>query len=86
MFCAICDLPSPIARRTFTKYVKEISEESASAVEESMQLARQEVRELTGASGDEIADILVSCDGTWQKRGFSSLYGIVFVSSYISHW
>ena len=49
-----------------------------------MQLARQEVRELTGTSGDDIADILVSCDGNWQKRGFSSLYGIVFVISYLS--
>ena len=27
----------------------------------------------------EIADILVSCDGSWQKRGFTSLYGVVFV-------
>ena len=27
----------------------------------------------------EVADVLVSCDGTWQKRGFTSLYGIVFI-------
>ena len=30
------------------------------------------------ASG-EIADVLVSCDGSWQKRGFSSLYRVVFI-------
>ena len=28
---------------------------------------------------DETADILVSCDGTWHQRGFSSLYGAVFI-------
>jgi hypothetical protein len=27
---------------------------------------------------DGVADIVVSCDGTWQKRGFSSLFGAVF--------
>ena len=26
-----------------------------------------------------IADILISCDGTWQKRGYTSLYGVAFV-------
>ena len=44
---------------------------------------RVEVRELYQASdGDEICNILVSCDGTWQKRGFSSLFGAVFVIAY----
>ena len=41
------------------------------------------MREHYGASsGDEVIDILVSCDGTWQKRGFSSLFGAVFVIAY----
>ncbi len=30
----------------------------------------------------EYADITVSCDGTWQKRGFTSLYGACFVVNY----
>ena len=74
---------SPIARRTYTKYVKDISDESISAVEESMHHAREEVRELSGASGNGTADILVSCDGTWHKRGFSSLFG-VFVIAFVT--
>ena len=36
------------------------------------------------ASPDGIADILVNCDGTWQKRGFSSLFGVVFVIAYMT--
>ena len=28
------------------------------------------------ASSDDIFDVTVSCDGTWQKRGHQSLYGV----------
>ena len=49
-----------------------------------MQNDREEVRRLAGASEDEIVDVLVSCDGTWQKRGFSSLFGVVFVIAHIT--
>ena len=33
------------------------------------------------ANGQEIADVAVSVDGTWQKRGHSSKIGVVFVLS-----
>ena len=84
MFCAMCDLPSPTSRKTYSKYVKHISEKSICCAQQSMESAREEIRELTGASSDGIADILVSVDGTWQKRGFSSLFGVVFVIAYIT--
>ena len=44
-----------------------------------MECARKQVRDLAGASSDEAVDVLVSCDGTWQKRGYSSLFGAVFI-------
>ena len=48
-----------------------------------MHRARQEVRDFYGAtSADEIIDALVSVDGTWQKRGFSPLFGIVYIVEY----
>ena len=34
--------------------------------------------ELEGAS---VLDVEVTCDGTWSKRGYTSLYGCVFVVS-----
>ena len=43
-----------------------------------MYQARAEVRELYGMGGtSDICDIIVSCDGTWQLKGFSSLFGAV---------
>lgn len=46
----------------------------------SMDNARKEVRTFCKAkSDDDIVDVVVSCDGTWQRRGFSSLLGAVFI-------
>lgn len=58
--------------------------ESLCVVEESMQIAREEVRELTGTPRDDVTDVLVSYDGTWQKRGFSSFSGVVFVIAHVT--
>ena len=46
----------------------------------SMDRAQKEVRRLNGAVSDnEIIDITVSSDGTWQKRGFYSLFVFLHV-------
>ena len=34
------------------------------------------------ASEDDVTDITVTCDGTWVRRGFQSLYGVVVVASW----
>ena len=47
-----------------------------------MRRARDELRTFYYAASDETIDILISCDGTWQKRGFSSLFGVVFIIAY----
>ena len=44
-----------------------------------MRRARQEVRECYDAAPGDVIDVTVSSDGTWQRRGFSSLFGITFV-------
>jgi len=39
--------------------------------------AAEELRSKFHASEYEITDTAVSCDGTWQKRGYSSLNGVI---------
>jgi hypothetical protein len=52
---------------------------------EEMQLAGQRVQDFISkenreqANDDTVVDIAVSFDGTWAKRGFTSLIGVVFV-------
>ena len=83
MFCAMLDAPSPVSKNIYTQYNKEMCEISHLQAQESMKQARKEIRENYGAtSSEDIIDVIVSCDGTWQKRGFSSLYGAVFLIAY----
>ena len=42
--------------------------------------AAEEIRILKNVNDDELADCAVSCDGTWQRRGFSTLNGCVTLS------
>ena len=34
---------------------------------------------MLGAFPEEVVDVVVTCDGTWSKRGFTATYGIVVV-------
>ena len=53
---------------------------------ETREQARVETREQCSIStaSDAIADIIISCDGTWQKCGLASLNGAVFVIAHES--
>ena len=82
-FCALLDLPQPVSKNVFTQHLKKITEELTYHADSSMIKAREEVREHYDAGDtDEVIDIPVSCDGTWQKRGFISLFGAVFAISF----
>ena len=78
----LLDIPPPISQRAYQQHMKVVAMGAAAEVEESMRRAREEVRDLYGDPPDQIVDILISCDGTWQKRGFSSMFGVVFVIAY----
>ena len=62
--------------------MKAVALGACAEVEESMHRAQKDVRDLYHVFSDQVVDILVSCDGTWQKRGFSSLFGVVFIIAY----
>ena len=59
--------------------MKTVREQSNLQAQQSMKQAQDKVREFYDASSAYMLDILVSCDGMWQKHGFSSLFGAVFV-------
>ena len=83
LFCALMDLPPPVSKNTFTLHLKAITESAVSQAFSSMLEARGEVRKHYGAEGeDDIVDITVSCDGTWQRRGYTSLFGAAFIISF----
>ena len=80
---AMLDLPQLISKNVYTEHVRATCKEATSHAQSSMARARAEVREHYGAtSDDDVVDILVSCDGTWQRRGHISLFGAVFIIAY----
>ncbi|GFV30727.1 uncharacterized protein TNCV_951481 [Trichonephila clavipes] len=75
MFCGIMNLPQPPTR--FSPYGKRILNAAKLVYEDSIQNAAMEA--ICKNEGNK--NIAVAVDGTWQKRGYTSLNGIVTVTS-----
>lgn len=90
-FLAYLNLPPLMAYRFWQKYVNVLHEVYQQAAEDSMAQAAEEEREHAKVpraeandeqlqvAQDEVHDIMCSCDGTWQRRGFSSHNGVCTV-------
>ena len=75
-------MPPPMHIKSFNEMQQNIaSVYQDSANNDSMQSASDELRNghEKFSQKNEMADIVVFCDGTWQRRGFSSLNGVVTV-------
>ena len=46
-----------------------------------MSTAAKEIRDAQHASEDDVVNCSISCEGTWQKRGFSSQNACMIVMS-----
>lgn len=77
VFCSLMDLPPPA--RKFHTYNKVLCESLEAVAQGSMLNAAKETKEM-----EESADTTVVIDGSWQKRGFSSLHGVVTATSLLS--
>ena len=79
-FCTLINMPHPPAAKNYTKISSVITTCMRSMAKDSMSQAAEEVRNLKGQNDcneTETVDCGISCDGTWQKRGFSSRNGCV---------
>ena len=66
----------PMAYPTYTEMNKDIALCYSNVAKDSMLQAVHEIKD-----DNDISDIAVSCDGTWKKRGYSSLNCIVTIVS-----
>lgn len=80
-FSMILGMPS-MDRKTFSKCLDNLADKNIVIEKEVLQVSRDLVRKTyfeqnsLQEDSDAIIDITVSYDGTWQKRGHTSLYGI----------
>ena len=75
-FCAGMNLPPPHAPM---KNAEEIVQGAAKRLREK--IAKEQLDNIEDEKDVEIAEVAVTVDGTWQKRGHTSKIGVVFVIS-----
>lgn len=76
-FCGLMNMPAPMTSMNYDKISDKLQEAAASIAELSMKTAAKEAVVSNGGS----SDIGVSVDGTWQRRGYVSLNGVIVAIS-----
>ena len=84
-FCSIMNMPC-LSKQAYYKQVETILDVLEKVTKEELISAGQKLRnmileETGGPDTGDVVDAAVSFDGTWAKRGFTSLTGVVFVVS-----
>ena len=77
LFASLMDMPPPMSNSSYDKLVKKIHKAVKDVAFNIMKEAADEVRINANCTEGEVVDAGISNDGTWQKRGFSSLNGAV---------
>lgn len=80
--CAALNMPSPMAHSTFDEHVIALRKTTVTVAERSMAAAADEVHKLSDAATDAVVDTTVTFDGTWMRRGHTSLHGVFSVISW----
>ncbi|XP_018338387.1 PREDICTED: uncharacterized protein LOC108746244 isoform X2 [Trachymyrmex septentrionalis] len=75
-FCAFMELPRPVFQSTYDSIISHILSATEVVSMSSMSDAAQEEKRISAENGEQNG-ITVSGDGSWRKRGFASLYGLV---------
>ena len=84
-FSTMMNMPFSIAFTTYKKINKTLYCAYEKSAEKSTQKAAHEVRQMININvcSNDIVDCHISIDGTWQKRGYSSLNGVISAISKI---
>ncbi|XP_066581799.1 LOW QUALITY PROTEIN: uncharacterized protein [Prorops nasuta] len=85
-FCGLMDMPAFLTQSTYDMILKNIHGCVQIATDKLLDNARTEEKQFTSANQGEAhsTELTVSGDGTWKKRGFSSLYGVASLIGYYS--
>ena len=83
MFCAIMDMPEPMYGRSFQSHCSALHDAAVEVGTNSMRHHAAELLAMRQASeSDHPSHVAVSTDGTWMRRGYSSVFGAQTVIAY----
>ena len=77
-FTALMNLPKPMTSNNYDKTVSSLLHATQEVAEQTMIDAANDLKD---GSNDNVADVGISADGAWQRRGYSSLNGTYTVIS-----
>ena len=81
-FNSCMNMPQPMTAKSFAAVNEKLSVAYEEVAKRCMQGAAEEVRRTPLTTEDaEIEDCQVAIDGTWQKRGYASLNGVIVATS-----
>lgn len=77
-FCSTMNMPPSVETKSFSAHTKAILRAAKDVAEQTM---KEAVQEIYNSKSKKDGDIVETCDGSWKRRGFSSLHGCVTVIS-----
>ncbi|XP_067213596.1 uncharacterized protein [Linepithema humile] len=84
-FCSLMELSSGFANGTYYAFITNLLEAAKSTFEVIQRKAIAEERQKNAEAGNEETHLSVSGDGSWKRRGFSSLFGIATLIGKYTH-
>ena len=83
-FSAVINMMAPRHENSYGDQVKVICNAAQTVAKRSMENAVEELKEFYEPEEDGFYNVGISADGTWRKRGFSSLFGVVTTLSLLT--
>lgn len=84
LFCGLMDISQGLSKYMYYAAIENIYCEAKAVYDILTKKAVDEEKIQNAEHGNLMTDISVSGDGTWKKRGFSSLFGITLIGKYTS--
>ena len=72
-FTSLMNIPKPMTANNYDKIVQKIKTVVKEVAKDTMKGASNELHEAASTDNNTAIDTAVSCDCSWQQRGFSSL-------------
>ncbi|XP_014472349.1 PREDICTED: uncharacterized protein LOC106743225 isoform X2 [Dinoponera quadriceps] len=76
LFCSLLDICQGIGNSTYTALLENIHTAASAVYESVLSFAATQEKNMNEEAGKPQIELTVSGDGTWKKRGFSSLFGV----------
>ena len=73
----LMDMPRPMTKNNYNKIASNFAKVTETVANETMEEAIGDIKEQNNESRDSMTDVAISQDGTWQRRGYSSMNGCV---------